>query len=75
MQKDPTHQLRGSRKFCQRGSNTDVFFLYYLVEGIERGSNCTHSWPSSACQRNDIEMVFRWRADSGPPLNTGLVAL
>ena len=30
--------------------------------------------PSSACQLNAIQMVFRWRADDGPTLNTGLVA-
>ena len=31
--------------------------------------------PSSARQRNAIEMVFRWRADDGSTLNAGLVAL
>ena len=31
--------------------------------------------PSSAHQLNAIEMVFRWRANNGPPLNAGLVAL
>ena len=25
--------------------------------------------------RTAISMVFRWRADDGPPLNAGLVAL
>ena len=31
--------------------------------------------PSSARQRNTIKMAFRWRADDGPTLNAGLVAL
>ena len=30
---------------------------------------------SSARQRNAIVMAFRWRADNGPSLNAGLVAL
>ena len=46
--------MRGSRKFCQRGSKFG---------------------PSSARQRNAIEMAFRWRADDGPTLNASLVAL
>ena len=33
------------------------------------------SWPSSARQRNAIQMAFRWRADDGPTMNAGLVAL
>ena len=37
--------------------------------------NTTKSGPSSARQRNAINMAFRWRADGGPILNTGLVAL
>ena len=65
--------VRGSRKFCQRGYNTDNVF--FLVDGMERGSNDTKSGPSSARQRNAIEMEFRWRADNGPPLNVGFVAL
>ena len=35
----------------------------------------TISGPSSARQRNVISMAFRWRADDGPTLNAGLVAL
>ena len=74
--------MRGSRKFCQLESNTDnVFFLFlffiyfFFFDGMERGSNFTKSGPSSARQRNAIKMAFRWRADNGPPLNAGLVAL
>ena len=31
--------------------------------------------PSSARQRNAIEIAFCWRADIGPPLSAGLVSL
>ena len=31
--------------------------------------------PSSARQRNAINMAFRWRANDDPTLNAGLVAL
>ena len=67
---------RGSRKFCQRGSKFDyVFFLLFLVvEGFE-DPNITKNGPSSARQRNVIEIAFRWRADDGPTLNASLVAL
>ena len=37
--------------------------------------NTTKIRPSSARQRNAIVMAFRWRADDGPTLNAGLVAL
>ena len=69
--------MRGSRKFCQRGSKFEnVFFsiLFYVDEGIE-DPNTTISGPSLARQRNAIEMSFRWRADDGPTLNAGFVAL
>ena len=75
LQKDSTQRqgVRGSRKFCQRGSNFDnVFFLIY--EGKD-DLNTTISRASSARQRNVILMAFRWRADGGPTLNAGLVAL
>ena len=61
--------MRGSRKFCQRGSNTDQVF--FLVDGMER----MESGLTSVSQQNAIEMAFRWRADNGPPMNAGLVAL
>ena len=33
--------MRGSRKFCQSGSMSDnVFFVFFLVEGMERESKC-----------------------------------
>ena len=43
--------------------------------GWREDRNATKSGPSSARQRNAIEMAFRWHADNGPPLNAGLVAL
>ena len=36
--------------------------------------NTAINGPSSARQRNAIEMAFPWRADDGPTLNAGLVA-
>ena len=39
----------------------------------ERIENTTKSGPSSARQRNAIEMAYRWRADDGPTLIAGLV--
>ena len=43
--------MRGSRKFCQRGSKFNVFFL--VDEGIE-DPNTAMNGPSLACQRNAI---------------------
>ena len=65
--------MRKSRKFCQRGSKFDPHF--FLVDGGKEDPNTTLIGPSSACQRNPIEMVFRWQVDDGPTLSTGLVAL
>ena len=45
-----------------------------VAEGREN-PNTTISEPLSACQRNAIEMAFRWRTDDGQTLNVGLVAL
>ena len=59
------------QKVFQRGSNFDVFF----VDKIREEPNATICRPTSASQRNAIEMAFRWRADDGPTLNAGLVAL
>ena len=43
--------MRGSSKFCQRGSKFDNVFL--VVEGRE-DPNIIINGPSSACQRNAI---------------------
>ena len=64
--------MRGSRKFYQRGSKFDNFFF---VDEWRKDLNTTISGPLSARQRNAIEMAFLWRADDGPTLNAGLVAL
>ena len=49
--------MRGSRKFCQKGSNSDVFFLsffFFLVDEERKDSKTAKSRPSSARQRNAI---------------------
>ena len=52
--------MRGSRKLCQRGSNFDnVFFFFFFFFNIVYKGR----------------MAFSWRADVGPTLNSGLVAL
>ena len=48
--------MRGSRKFCQRGSKFVTFFFFFFLlvdEGIE-DPNTTIDRPSSARQRNAI---------------------
>ena len=55
--------MRGSRTFCQRGSNFDNVFV--LVDEERGDPSTTISGPLTACQRN---------ADDGPTLNAGLVA-
>ena len=60
------------QKVLSKGSTFDKFFL--VDEGIEN-PNITIIGPSSVRQRNAIQMAFRWRADVGPTLNAGLVAL
>ena len=58
------------QKVLSEGSNFDIFLI---TEG--RKDPNTISGPSTAHQRNAIEMALRWRADDGPTLNAGLVAL
>ena len=48
---------------------------YFLVDEGRDGLNTTESGASLAHQRKTIEMAFGWRADDGPTLNAGLVAL
>ena len=74
--------MRGSRKFCQRVPNLITFFCFVLFLGFffssfgERGSKYRFMCgPSSAFQRNTIEMAIRWRTDDGPTLNAVLVVL
>ena len=67
--------MHGSRKLCQMESKFDKFFFFFFLvdEGIE-DRNTAINGLLSARQRN-ILMAFRWRADDGPTLNDGLVAL
>ena len=75
---DRNRFMRGPRKFSQRGpnlfDNVFIYFIFLVNEGID-DPNAILSGPSSARQRNAISMAFRWRADDGPTLNAGLVAL
>ena len=66
--------MRGSRKICQRGPTLTTFFFVFSVEGRE-DQKTTISEPSSARKRIAILITFRCRADNGPTLNAGLVAL
>ena len=49
-------------------------FFFKVYEG-RKDPNTTISVPSWACQQNAIYMAFCWRANDGPTLNAGLVAL
>ena len=51
--------MRGSRKFCQRGSKFDISFYFFLVDDGIEDPNITINWPSSARQRNAI-LMFRY---------------
>ena len=64
--------MQGSRKFCQRGS---TFVGFFLVNGEIEDPNTPFIGPSSACQRNAIEMAFLWGADDGPTWKAGMAAL
>ena len=67
--------MRGSRQSPGGGGvNFDFFFKFTRVETRE-DPNTTKSRPSSARQQSAIYMAFRWRADDGPTLKAGLVAL
>ena len=52
-----------------------VRLAIFLVDEELEDPNTTKSGPSLPYQRNAIHMAFRWRADDGPTLKTGLVAL
>ena len=55
--------------FVEGGGGVKFDNVFLLDEGIE-DPNTTKKMPSSARQR-----AFRWRADDGQTLNTGLVAV
>ena len=65
--------MRGSRKFCQRGSNFDN--ICFQTEGREDQSP-TLNGPSSARQRNAIKRHFAGMPthDECPTLNVGFAA-
>ena len=67
--------MRGSRKFLQSGSNFDYVTLLFFFDDWREDPNTTISGPSSARQRNAIQMAFCWWPDGGPTLNVGLVAV
>ena len=63
------------KKVLSEGFNFDnVFFSFFSCWGKD-DPNTALIGPSSARQRNAIQMAFRWRAADGPTLNAGLVAL
>ena len=70
--------MRGSRrKVWSEGVQLwqRFFFVYFFSWwGIE-DPNIPINGPPLVRQQNAIEMAFRWRADAGPTLNAGLVAL
>ena len=63
--------MRGSRKFCHRGSNYDKAFLDNEKERTKYHQKGAIIGPPAKRHL----MAFRWRADGGPTLNAGLVAL
>ena len=59
-------RMRGSRKFCQRGSNFNFFFFFcvcffFLMRGgrIQIQLLVGHEWPAS-------ETPLKWRFAGGP---------
>ena len=70
----PTHVSTG---YCDGTAVKSVvlLLLFFLVGECIEDPNVTINGPSSARQRNAISMTFRWRADDGPILNAGLIAL
>ena len=65
-----THALNTDSESLVRGGPT-LTTIILVDEGREKAK----IRPSSARQRNSIKMAFRWRANGGPSLNAGLVAL
>ena len=60
----------------QKGPNLITFFFsFFLVDERIEDPNTAINGALSSHQRKAIGMAFRWRADVGPTLNAGLVAL
>ena len=66
--------MRGPRKFCQWGHNSDSDFVVDEVGGGGGGRLRIPLKLSAGHHRSTSEM-FRWQADSGPKMNAILVAL
>ena len=59
--------MRGSRKFCQRGSNFDGLFLYvFFFSQLMRGSKYCDKRAIIGPPAKRLYMTFHWRADRGP---------
>ena len=75
--------MRGSRKFCQRGSDSDNILIalkIVLPNAKSVALNVGHHQPASEtflwlADDGPTLMVFRWRADDDPTLIAGVVAL
>ena len=65
--------MRGSRKFCQRGSNSDNVFILVNEGRVDPKYHLKRAILGPPAKRH--LMAFRWRADDGPTLNSGMVAL
>ena len=70
---DPESSVRGG------GATFFILFFYlfktFFVDEGREDPNTTKSGSSAARQRNAIKIGIRWRADDGPTLNAGLVAV
>ena len=72
-----SESMRGSRKFCQRGSNSDNFFFFFFSWWGVGGSKYHYNRAiiSPPAKRHHQPASKKWRADDGPTLNAGSVAL
>ena len=61
-----------SRKFCQKKSNFDGFFVCFVVDERREDPN-THYKRVIIGPPPKRQLAFRWRADRGPTLNAGLL--
>ena len=61
--------------FFRGGPTLTTFFYIFLVDEGRKHPNTTIRGHPSARQQNAIQMAFCWRANGGPTLNAGLVAL
>ena len=63
---DSNMHLRGSRKFCERGSDTDNFFLYYFITLLVEKSGVKYHYkgiivgPPAKRHFNGVSLACRW---------------